>query len=74
MKEIQRQRSESKSDSGSIGRRMSASSTNEIKGKRDSLANTVVNGATVKENEKLIEMEKTEIGSVCIVILSFLKK
>lgn len=75
IREIQRQKSESKSETGSIGRRTSSSSIldSTAKERKPSVnANANANGVIKGDKDKLIEIEKAETGSVSICILYFL--
>ncbi|KAL0267499.1 UNVERIFIED_CONTAM: hypothetical protein PYX00_009752 [Menopon gallinae] len=65
IKEIQRQLSESRSETGSTGRRMSSSSVDTGKDvRKDSGGNMNSNGVIKQDKDKLIEIEKAETGSV----------
>lgn len=75
-RELQRQRSETKSESGSTGRRISESSLGFADGKESRKASispekddgrkqsNAVNGTVKPTKDKLIEIEKAETGSV----------
>lgn len=66
IKEIQRQLSESRSETGSTGRRMSSSSVDAKDARKDSGGNVNSNGIIKQDKDKLIEIEKAETGSVSI--------
>ncbi|EEB15150.1 multidrug resistance protein, putative [Pediculus humanus corporis] len=76
LKGIQRQRSESRGESDSIDRRTSVGSLTESKNKRKSSLNANGNGTVMKKQagEKLIEIEKSEVGSVKWGVYSYYLK